>query len=541
MARRSEVADPTARLDVVLRDEPGGLQVLWRLTGVALQAGEPLARIPLSIAGAPTIAWEAAGVAARDDAGPLRLSDSVLAGTADGDERVWVADRATLGGIELEYLARPIDAEPLAATPPLELRGEGGGLSGAIKCFLLLPGGPQNVAFGLRWEQPADPGQAWMAVTSLGEAVGGAVLAGVGLELLGDTFVMCGDLAGRHRRDGQMETWWLTPPGFDVVDFSDQLGTTYRVMSEAFEAPAHPFRVFLRSHPHRGLNASAHPASFVMAVNPANPLAASKIYETLAHELVHEWLHLDGTDEEVRWFSEGSADYYSLELPRRAGILDEDSFLDAVNAEARTAYANPRRGLTMHQAEPLFFEDFLAHWLPYARGMFYLADLDGRLREACTGSVDDVVREVTRRRRDGEWIGIDQWCALVDRMLPGTERAALDAMVFTGDGRPGPGTLGPRFELTEAEVPVLDAGFDPTTFITRRVTGLVPDGPADRAGLREGDAVDLPSFTEASALGPDDVLTIGVTREGHTGRVEIALNGHTVPVPQWRRSQVHDS
>jgi hypothetical protein len=530
-------------LTVILRAELGGVRVVWRLTGVGLQAGEPVARIPLAIAGAPTIALNSDAVAARDDAGPLRLTDSVRAGTDDGRERVWVGDRATVGGIEVAYLARPIDAEPLAATPPLELRGEGGGFSGAIKCFLLLPGGPQNVAFELRWEQPAGPTQAWMAVTSLGEALGGdGDLVGVGLELLGDTYVMCGDIIKGHHRDGEMATWWLTPPGFDVVEFTDQLGKTYQVMSEAFEAPAHPFRVFLRTHPHRGLNASAHPASFVMAVNPANPLAVSKIYETIAHELVHEWLHLDGTDEEVRWFDEGAADYYSLVLPLRAGIIDEERFLDAVNTEARTAYANPRRHLTMHEAEPLFFEDFLAHWLPYARGMFYLADLDGRLQGATTGamSVDDVVREVTRRRRGGEWIGIDQWCAIVDNTLPGKEREALDAMVFAGEGRPCPDTFGPRFELTEVEASVLDVGFDPTTFITRRVTGLVPGGSADRAGLREGDSVDLPSFNEVSALDPDDVLTIGVTRDGQTDHVSIALNGHTIRVPQWRRPGAHN-
>jgi predicted metalloprotease with PDZ domain len=219
-----------------------------------------------------------------------------------------------------------------------------------------------------------------MAVCSLGEGGGGdGELAGTGLELLGDTYVMCGDLAERHQRDGQLSTWWLKSPGIDVEAFTARLATTYQVMFEAFDAPAHPSRVFLRTHPHRGANASAHPASFVMAMNPTKPLDEASLYETIAHELVHEWLHLDGPAEEVTWFVEGAADYYSLVLPFRIGMLDEEAFLHAVNFEAREGYANPRRNLSLRQAQGVFFSDFLAHRLPYARGMFYLADLDARL------------------------------------------------------------------------------------------------------------------------------------------------------------------
>ena len=63
----------------------------------------------------------------------------------------------------------------------------------------------------------------------------------------------------------------------------------------------------------------------------------------LAHEVVHEWLRLDGPVEDVTWFNEGAADYYSLVAPLRAGLIEETAFLAAVNLEARECYANPRR------------------------------------------------------------------------------------------------------------------------------------------------------------------------------------------------------
>jgi predicted metalloprotease with PDZ domain len=534
-----------AHLSLTLAVDPPGIVVTWLLDGVALKAGETLGQLPLSIAGAPTLQFVGETVTATDAVGPVPLVMSLAEKEDAGHIRCWSVERPTSGPIRVSYLAVPATEEPLPATPPLELRREGVGLSGAVKCFVVLPPGPEDLRFELRWNRPVEndsSSESWTAVTSLGEGDGrDGEVAGTGLELLGDTYVMCGDLADHHHRDGELSTWWLTPPAIDVEAFTARLGATYRVMSEAFDAPAHPYRVFLRAHPHRGAGASAHPASFVMAMNPADPLDEASLYETIAHELVHEWLHLDGPADEVTWFSEGAADYYSLVLPLREGMIGEEGFLRTVNFEAREGYANPRRGLHLRQAQQRFSSDFLARRLPYARGMFYLADLDARIRRATSGqrSVDDLVRGVVRSRRGGRRVGIEQWCARVQDVLLDAEMPVLDALVFTGVGRPGKDCLGPRFEAETVQVPVLDVGFDPSTFVTRQVRGLVPGGAADRAGLHEGDVIDLPRYPEIVRMNIGDALIIGVTRDGETARITIPLTGETAPVPQWVRRPAH--
>jgi predicted metalloprotease with PDZ domain len=522
-----------AHLQVSVEPEQEVLRVSWRLDGATFEAGDAVARLPLSIAGAPTLRLGDDAVVALDDHGPLGLSAGLVEDD-DGDRlRAWSVTRSTVGPVQVSYPAEPDPDEPRAATPPLELRAEGGGLSGALKCFLLLPPGPEDATFELRWTGS----DGLVLVSSLGETDGAdAVLTGAGLELLGDTYVMWGDLSGIHHRDGELSVWWLTDPGIDVEAFRARLGTTYRLMAETFGAPAHPYRVFLRTHPHRGVNGSAHPASFVMAVNPVHPLDAGSLYEALAHEVVHEWLRLDGPVEDVTWYNEGAADYYSLVAPLHAGLIEEADFLAAVNLEARECYANPRRDLTVREAQRLFFTDFLAHRLPYARGMFYLADLDARLRRGTshTWSVDDLVRDVVRRRGAGEHIGIEEWCARVEVVLSVPEWPTLDALVFTGTGRPGDGCFGPRFVEETVDVPVLDLGWDHSTFLTRQVTGLRPGGIADRAGLNEGEVLDLPRYTEILRLDVGDVLDVGVIRDGEPVRYALALGGTAAPVPQWR-------
>lgn len=523
------------QLSVTLRGVPEGLAVAWHLRGRQFEAGDVICELPTSVAGAPTVDLAASNLVVTDDSGPLACEWS-----SDGEDPVvrrWAARRETVGDVRVAYLAAPVTEAARPATPPLELRAEGGGFSGALKCFLAMPSGPEDLTFEMRWVPPTWAERAWTLVTSLGESHGTEdVITGAGLERLGDIYVMCGNMADRQYGDGDLSTWWLTAPGIDLEAFTARLGATYKAMTAVFGADPSPYRVFMRTNPHRGANSSAHPASFVTAMNPATPLSPAKLYENLAHEVVHEWLHLDGPAADIAWFVEGSADYYSLVVPFREGLLDEDAFVSAVNREARNGYANVRRSLGLAEAIERFFSDFAAHWLPYTRGMFYLADLDARLRRTSGDAicVDDLVREVVRRRASGDRVGIAEWCALAEEHLGGDERSTLDAMVFTGTDRPGEDCFGTRFEKYDLEVPVLDFGFDTVSLVSRRVTNLIPGGIADRAGLREGDLIDLPGHSEIQSLNIDDRLQVEVTRDGTTHALAFPLNEHTAIVPQWR-------
>jgi hypothetical protein len=526
-------------LSLSLSIDSDGLQVVGRWDGLVLARGEVLGEIRMFIAGAPCVALEADEFAARDERGPLPLREATTEGEGEPVRR-WTVERATKGRIVVSYLATAVTEWLPSPHPPLELRREADGFSGAFKCFLVLPPGVEEASFELTWESASDAADTAgpVAVCSLGQAGGSqSAVSGVGLDVLTHTYVMCSTDPVAHHAVGDISTWWLTAPPFDVKPFTQQLSDTYREMAATFDAAPHPFRVFLRASPHRGMSASAHPASFVVAMDPTTPADERVLQRTVAHELVHEWLHLDGPTDSVTWFNEGAADYYALVVSLRRGVIDDQTFLSEVNTAARLGYASPFHGLTLVEAERLYWSDFRAHRLPYVRGMFYLADLDARLRQHKEQhTLDQGVRQVLSKQRAGMHVGLAEWCAIIDDLLGEDERAKIGRFVFNPGGRPRQGTFGSRFIIHDTEVPIVDPGFAADTFPARQVHGLVPGGPADRAGLTQGETVQLPTYEEAANLNVGDELIAEVWRDGRLVPLAIPLGGRSIVVPQWRLS-----
>ncbi len=139
-----------AHLTLTLAVDHRGIVVTWRLDDVALEAGEALGQLPHSVAGAPTLRLGDDALRATDGAGVLPLS--ILTESDEGDPvRCWRVGRSTSGPIGVSYVAEPVADEPQPAAPPLELRREGSGVSGALKCFVVLPPAPADLSFEVRW------------------------------------------------------------------------------------------------------------------------------------------------------------------------------------------------------------------------------------------------------------------------------------------------------------------------------------------------------------------------------------------------------
>jgi len=131
--------------------------------------------------------------------------------------------------------------------------------------------------------------------------------------------------------------------------------------------------------------------------------------------------------------------------------------------------------------------------LPYQRGFLLAMLWDQRLREATRGKrdLDDVVLAMKAEVR-----GMNTRPPLARELLQEQmARAGLDIAadvvrhIENGEAILWPADLfGPGASLTAQEVPVFERGFDAVASSARGnvVTGLDPESPAFRAGLRDG-------------------------------------------------------
>jgi predicted metalloprotease with PDZ domain len=132
-----------------------------------------------------------------------------------------------------------------------------------------------------------------------------------------------------------------------------------------------------------------------------------------------------------------------------------------------------------------------------ARGALYATLVDARLRAKSKGkrSLVDVLRGLFTKAREARGpLPVAAWMEAVNAELGGGEEAAFAKAVSAGklDDLPDD-ALGPCFHKAARDYQGYDLGFDEDATrasADRKVVGLRPGGPAERAGLRAGDVLE---------------------------------------------------
>jgi hypothetical protein len=492
-------------------DGQAGLRVSYALSAPGVEAGQTLFRLPIVIVGIPGAPLSAADFTVTDEAGALELQQEDEEPTPTWAYRRWTARRATVGDLHVSYFApvRFVD-ESTNNGPLYDLRAEAGGLNGAGITFLALPDttGPYDVT--IQWDLSQAPAGA-RGVCSLGE---GSIQVTETMENLAYTYYMAGQLrAYPGDANSVFSMYWLSEPSFDPVAVAHEIERVYRTMCDFFQEPEPGFRIFVRKHPYRGNGGTAVRRSFMFGYSEASRPTVESLASLLAHETAHTWPNLDGEHGETAWYSEGTAEYYSIILPQRAGLIADDTFLDLINERARGYYTSPLQTLSNQEAAERFWLDPRAQRVPYGRGLFYFIDVNAKIRARSGGarSVDDLVLAIVNRRRTGAKVGVAEWVELVTAELDEQGRRDFEAMAAGEWVVPAPDALGPRFMRREIEDCPLDLGFDTSSVTRRVVTALVPGSVAERAGVREGDRIlSIPNFSDIERAPWNEIdMTLG--------------------------------
>lgn len=542
MAATAVAAETPPEFGVVLR--PGGIDaaagrsfvdVTLTVPQVDVAAGAPLLTLPVVIANTDTVANTLTGLKVTDALGdvPVTAKDDPV---AIAYSRHWLAGRAVKGDVTVTYRA-PVDNTPpkRGSGPPYSLRTEGGGVSGVGNTFILLPEGGKPHRVALSWDL-SGLGAGATAMSSLGD--GDVKLAAGPVERLHRTLFMAGPM---RRVPGEVKPTgfsaaWLGDPPFDPRPLMGWASGLHGWMSGFFQDPeAPPYRVILRYNPINAGGGAALTNSFLLtwgetAKDPEG------LKGTLAHEMIHTWTAsgLGG-----QWYGEGIAVHYQALLPMRAGMLTPAQYLDDINDTARRYYTNALNDTPDREIAARFWEDTRIRTLPYDRGAMYFAVLDGKIRRASGGkrSLDDLIREMVRRRRAGESVPESGWVDLLAKDL-GEDGRRVHADMLAGKLMlPESGDFGPCFARTTGKFRRFDLGFEPKSLVgdVKTIRGLVPGSEAAKAGLRDGDVVTYSVAMDSVQGDPARTLTLRVTRDGKTFPVTYLPRGETVDAWQWER------
>lgn len=221
----------------------------------------------------------------------------------------------------------------------------------------------------------------------------------------------------------------------------------------------------------------------------------------IGHENLHQWLPnrlgvraTGEPDQAARdyWLSEGFTDYYTHRLLLASGLWTLDRYEAQVTRALRGYWRSPARNATAASIAPRFFSDRDAGRQMYARGEVLAMRWDRALRQRGHAGLDALLRGLLLPPEQAEPAEPAYQRVLQALAGPLDAMAADDVRLHVDEGRDlalDEGLAGPCFALRWDDVPRWVLGFNPASFGSKTATGVVTDGPAYRAGLREGMAL----------------------------------------------------
>ena len=217
--------------------------------------------------------------------------------------------------------------------------------------------------------------------------------------------------------------------------------------------------------------------------------------------MFHNWLpgriHVTNPGETERWmwewFDEGFDEYFARRVLLESKAIDEATFADLLNRDLENIADNPVRNITYEGAKKTFTDGTfsVAHKkLSYYRGALLASIWNARIvaRSGGKRSLSDLLKKMFAEssQTNGE-LAQDRFYALL-REEGIDAKAEQNRYILRGETiEPLADALGPHYRLVARQHRLYEAGFRVNDSLNEhQIVGLVPGGPAERAGLREG-------------------------------------------------------
>ena len=227
---------------------------------------------------------------------------------------------------------------------------------------------------------------------------------------------------------------------------------------------------------------------------------------TLAHESFHAWnpgrMGEYASYEDWDWFKEGFTTYYADKLVYLAGLMPLSAYIESLNRDLRRYPGT---------------DD------PYIRGRGIAVWLDGEIRAESHGkkSLDNAMFDMVAGARKP--ITLERILATADRYLSPWAQRRMQAAA-NGGPIPAPAANAAlpgctALSVSIEQLPLFDLGFDlRASILAHQVVGVRQDGPAYKAGLRNGQELTHSSVYNGQ---PDKLASFTVGVSGVSKVIEI--------------------
>jgi hypothetical protein len=353
---------------------------------------------------------------------------------------------------------------------------------------------------------------------------------------------------------GHDEGAWLGYTAFDprpTVAEIAQIRSSLRELLKSEQDPLPYGYLFVaQTRPLGSFTTTPRWRSILLQLGPSEPWSAG-LRLSVAQQLVRRWIGgslvvLDHPGEGASgwWFTEGLSRYVAMLDLAHIGLLTPDELRDAVSGELSVMATSPHRSLDNEHLAELALKDEVARATLMARGALYALAEAATLRKRTAGqrSLADVLRGLLRQAEGLKQREVPRsvWLDAIGKNDPDAART-FEALVTRGEPVVLPAdALGPCFRPATGEYTAFDPGFDlaaTQASPTSTVSGVRPDGPAAKAGLKDGDGIETMQARDGDATVP---IKLVVQRAGAKVTLSYLPRGPHGRGQVWSRVKMPD-
>lgn len=390
--------------------------VVIEMENPQLQPGAMAASLWKTVAGVPGAELSDAGLQAADEKGSLELTETVEKDPTGFDKRVWRTGRGSQGHVTLRYRFFPRDLTGVNRCHPMfdVFQENNGALICGVTCLVTVPEDHYHIYFS--WDKSNMPPDADTA----------AIKGWGDFDYVGSpqdysfSLYIAGKFHCQQDKTGKYRVYWLDDQLPDREKVTAQVPKLLQALCRFFRDEEISYSVFFRKEPFEISNSgTAFDGGFAFGYSEAMPLIMDQALNTIAHEIVHNWPHMDGEPGDKEWFDEGTAEFYSMVVPYREGLADLAHVGRQLTEKSLNYYNNKYREMPNGEAYGLFWKERDAQRLPYGRGLFYLIDTDHKIKRASGGKrcLDDLVLASIELRKAGKAFTKEEWEGMIKREL----------------------------------------------------------------------------------------------------------------------------